>query len=179
MAKKPGRTFPSITVNHRVWRVLAPKWAHAPLSGAGAAASGGRFNRPGIAALYTSFDPMTAIVEYEQEFGNRPGTFCSYDASIRPIVDLTDNETLEALNVKPSDLDCPWKEIAWINQQNPPTWRLADRLINDDIAGIKLPSFQNKTGVNLVLWKWADAKIRSLKVLDQMGDLPKNPDSWR
>lgn len=179
MAKKPGRAYSAITVNHRVWRVLAPKWAHTPLSGAGAALNGSRFNRPGIDALYTSFDPMTAMIEYEQEFGIRPGTLCPYDASIWPIADLTDAKTLGALNVKPADLECPWKEIAWVNHQDPPTWRLADRLINDGIAGIKVPSFQNKMGFNLVLWKWADVKTRSLRVLDPMGDLPMNQDSWR
>ena len=179
MAKKPGRTYPAITVNHRVWRVLAPKWSHAPLSGAGAAVNGGRFNRPNIDALYTSFDMMTAVIEYQQEFGFRPGTFCAYDANIRLIVDLTDSKTLNMLNVKPSDLNCPWKQFAWVNHQDPPTWLLADRLINDGIAGIKAPSFQKRMGFNLVLWKWADVKTRSLKVVDPTGDLPKNQDSWQ
>ena len=179
MAKKPVRPYPAITVKHRVWRVLAPKWAHAPLSGAGAAIQGGRFNRPGIETFYCSYDPMTALVEYGQEFGNRPGTFCSYETNIRPIADLTDSKTLGALNVTLADLDCPWKDIAWVQNKTPPTWRLVDRLIDDGIAGIKTPSFQNRMGVNLVLWKWADAKSRSLSANDPIGDLPKNQDSWR
>ncbi|WP_439546652.1 RES domain-containing protein [Sandarakinorhabdus sp.] len=35
-------------------RYLTPRWSHAPLSGAGAALHGGRFNRPGVPALYLS-----------------------------------------------------------------------------------------------------------------------------
>ncbi|WP_446721252.1 RES domain-containing protein [Mesorhizobium sp. 113-3-3] len=35
-------------------RYLTPKWAFLPTSGAGAAMDGGRFNLPGIEALYVS-----------------------------------------------------------------------------------------------------------------------------
>lgn len=179
MAKKPKRSYSTITVKHRLIRVLVPRWAHAPLSGAGAAINGGRFNRPGQDALYVSFDQITAMVEYQQEFGFRPCTLCAYDADIRLVVDLTDSKTRGQLNVTLADLDCAWKEIAWILHQDPPTWRLADRLINDGISGIKVPSFQNKMGFNLVLWKWADVKTRSLKVIDPMGELPKDQKSWQ
>ena len=179
MAKKLRRGYPAITVNQRVFRILSPRWAHAPLGGGGAATNGGRFNRPKVDSLYTSFDLMTAVVEYEQEFGIRPGTFCTYDVSVRPVVDLTDDKVLSALKVETADLACPWKEIAWINKQDPPTWQLADRLIEDGIAGIKVPSFRNTVGINLVLWKWGDAKTRRLDVIDPTGELPKNQDSWR
>lgn len=48
------------------YRVLHPKWAFSPTSGEGAAKYGGRANRPGIAALYLSLDPETALAEYKQ-----------------------------------------------------------------------------------------------------------------
>lgn len=172
MAKRTGRAYPTISVKHRVWRVLSPKWAHAPLGGDGAAVNGGRFNRPGRATLYLSFELMTAIAEYEQEFGVRPGTFCAYDASIRPIVDLTDAKVLAALKITSADLAGPWKEWAWVRRQDPSTWRLGDRLIDDGVAGIKVPSSRFPSGVNLVLWKWADVKTRALTVLDPIGELP-------
>ncbi|TIO05675.1 MAG: RES domain-containing protein, partial [Mesorhizobium sp.] len=38
---------------------LTPKWAFLPTSGAGAAMDGGRFNRPGIEALYLGVHPST------------------------------------------------------------------------------------------------------------------------
>lgn len=48
-------------------RVLTPRWAIAPTSGAGAAKGGGRFNRPGIEALYLSATSQTAEAEYRQD----------------------------------------------------------------------------------------------------------------
>ena len=47
-------------------RFLTPKWAFVPLSGVGAAIDGGRFNRPGVEALYLSRTPQTALEEYRQ-----------------------------------------------------------------------------------------------------------------
>jgi RES domain-containing protein len=44
------------------YRALTPRWAYQPKSGAGAAAVGGRFNRPGIEARYLAetagLDPL-------------------------------------------------------------------------------------------------------------------------
>jgi RES domain-containing protein len=48
------------------YRYLTPKWAFVPTSGAGAALDGGRFNRPGVEALYLSRAPQTALEEYRQ-----------------------------------------------------------------------------------------------------------------
>jgi RES domain-containing protein len=45
-------------------------------------------------------------------------------------------------------------------------------LIDDGVAGIKVPSSRFPSGVNLVLWKWADVKTRALTVLDPIGELP-------
>jgi len=42
-------------------RYLTPKWAFVPTSGAGAAAEGGGFNRPGVEALYLSRLAATAL----------------------------------------------------------------------------------------------------------------------
>ncbi|MET3524880.1 RES domain-containing protein [Mesorhizobium abyssinicae] len=44
-------------------RCLAPKWAFLPTSSAGAAIDGGRFNRPGVEALYLSRSAQTALDE--------------------------------------------------------------------------------------------------------------------
>ena len=51
------------------YRYLTPKWAFVPLSGAGAASEGGRFNRAGVEALYLSLPPQTALEEYRQDYG--------------------------------------------------------------------------------------------------------------
>lgn len=52
--------------NSTAYRMLVPKWAVAPTSGAGAAKHGGRANRSGVAALYLALDIETAVKEYQQ-----------------------------------------------------------------------------------------------------------------
>ena len=46
-----------------VYRAHNPQWSWTPLSGEGARRHGGRFNRRGVPALYTSLAPLTAIRE--------------------------------------------------------------------------------------------------------------------
>jgi RES domain-containing protein len=53
-------------------RYLTPKWAFLPTSGAGAAIDGGRFNRPGVEAVYLSRAPQTALEEYRQGCQHHP-----------------------------------------------------------------------------------------------------------
>ena len=46
-----------------VYRAHHPGWAYQPTSGEGAERHGGRFNRKGLTALYTSLDITTAWME--------------------------------------------------------------------------------------------------------------------
>ena len=169
---------PRLRVRRRCWRVLAPRWAAEPLSGAGAARHGGRFNEPGTPALYVSEDLMTAVAEYEQDLGIRPGTFCAYEVDVDGIVDLTDPTVREGLGTTPGDIACPWKEIALVRRQRPPTWELAARLIAAGCAGLRAPSVRQPGGVNLVLWRWNDDPARTVTVHDPQGDLPADQTSW-
>ena len=49
----------------------------------------------------------TALPQYEQNLGIRPGTLCAYDVEADGIADLTDPDTLRAIGVEPADLECP------------------------------------------------------------------------
>ena len=158
----------------RCWRVLAPRWAHAPLSGAGAARHGGRYNAPGSAALYLSEDLLTAIAEYGQELGIRPGTFCAYELDVADIVDLTQETTRATLGVTLEDLLAPWQEIAFVRGKRPPTWNLAHRLQEIGCAGARVPSAVLPNTANIVLWRWNDAPDRRVVAHDPLGDLPLN-----
>ena len=73
-----------------VYRAHNPRWAFSPLSGEGAARTGGRFNRPGVLALYTSLTLETAVREAAQGFARKldPLTLCSYDVDCADIADL-------------------------------------------------------------------------------------------
>jgi RES domain-containing protein len=145
--------------------------AHAPLSGAGAARFGGRFNPAGVPALYLSEDLETAVAEYQQDIGLRPGTFCAFDVSLTHTLDLSNAEARAVVGVAAEDLACPWRELLLVDKVTPPSWTLARRLIEQDCAAIRVPSTRRSGGVNLVVWRWNDIPERRIIALDPNEDL--------
>jgi len=162
-----GRPF--FQVSQSFWRLMAPKSAHAPLNGAGAATHGGRFNRQGQDALYMSSDLETALSECGQDMADRPGTFCRYDVAIDHIADLRDRDFCATLGTSLALLACPWKKILLIDKSEPPTWPLVDKLLDAGASGALVPSQRRPAGYNLVLWNWNNA---SVKPFDPNNDLP-------
>lgn len=177
MASAPEHAF--IRVRARFRRVLAPRWAHAPLSGDGAARHGGRWNSIGTPALYLSADLSTAVAEYQQDIGIRPGTFCAYDVVTNGVLDLTTEAGAIAAGIDPTDRFVAWKTILLVRRRTPPGWTLAPRVLGAGGAGALVPSVQNGGGVNLVLWRWNDEPTRRVAVLDPRTDLPSVQSSWR
>ncbi len=166
-----------------VWRAHNPRWAFDPASGRGAALYGGRFSRPGRAALYTSMRFETAWLEAQQAFPFKaqPMTLCGYDVDCEDVVDLTDPATLATLGVDRAALACPWERLA-DDGETPPSWSLADRLIEEGRAGIVAPSFAfaaSGADVNAIFWRWGPDPPHQVRVIDDSGRLPKNDASWR
>ena len=73
-------------------------WSFSPLSGAGAAIHGGRFNPKGMPALYLSLSIDGAVTEAAQGFAGKlePLTICLYEVDCDDIVDLSTAESREA-----------------------------------------------------------------------------------
>lgn len=161
------------------WRILAPKWAHQPLSGAGSALYGGRWNPKGTPALYVSENFETAFMEYEQDLGTRPGTFCAYKVNCEDIADLTDPNTQRALTCNDDVLFCKWKQILLVQKEAPPTWSVVQILIQQGFVGARVPSARRPGGVNLVLWRWNHTPRHQIEVIDLKLDLPRNQKSWQ
>lgn len=158
-------------------RVLTPRWTAEPLSGAGAAERGGRWNEPGTPALYLSEDHVTAFAEYMQDL-ERPDLLTPYDGAAEHVVDLCDQGVRSALGVDEPVLLCPWKTIARIERRRPPSWDLAAHL--GDADGVRVPSAQRPGGVILVLWRWNLASGGARVVaIDPNRDLPRDAASWR
>ncbi|WP_457155484.1 RES family NAD+ phosphorylase, partial [Mesorhizobium sp. P5_C1] len=90
-------------------RYLTPKWAYVPTSGGGAAIDGGRFNRPGVEALYLARAPQTALEEYRQGASiTPPATLAAYKVSLDQVVDLSVGYDPSDWAVEWAEWDCPW-----------------------------------------------------------------------
>lgn len=165
-----------------VFRAHHPRWAYDPVSGEGARRHGGRFNRPGVPALYTALRMETAWLEAQQGFAFKaqPLTLCSYAVDCTDIVDLTDPGTRSVLNVTHADLSCPWENLADLGREVP-SWTMADRLIALGAAGVIVPSFAHRAGPedrNLIFWRWSEDLPHQITVNDDQRRLPRNDSSW-
>ena len=155
-----------------VYRAHNPQWAWTPLSGEGARRHGGRFNRRGVPALYTSLEPLTAIRE-AQPLGRpmQPLVLCAYAVDVEPVCDALDEELRRSLGIAASDLACPTWEADMLAGGIPASQELADRLIAEGFAGIRVQSFAAEAGpddLNLVLWRWgADRPSRAVLIDDE------------
>lgn len=166
-----------------VYRAHNPRWSFAPDSGAGAAKHGGRFNRPGLPALYTSSRYELAVIEAQQglPFKLQPLTIISYTVDHDRVLDLSSAPACAAAGVSRQDLDCAWELIAF-DGNTPPSWALAERLIDAGVGAIIVPSFADgadERGVNLVFWDWQAAPPRQVVVNDDEHRLPADDRSWR
>ena len=159
-----------ITIDGRFWRMLGVRWQREPLSGAGAARSGGRWNRPGEPALYLSSDHSTAIAEYNQGLVH-PGTLVAFDIHSTAIADLTDTGVSNSLELTDADLRADWRRIVEVERGMPPGWGLADQLTGAGFDGMLVPSVV-APGTNLVLWQWSiGGPGANVRVVDPHGDL--------
>jgi len=162
------------------YRMHTPRWATAPTSGAGAAAHGGRANRPGTAALYLALEPETAVREYQQLSPLMPpGTLVSYTVRVAPIVDFRAGHDGARWSALWEEFHSDWREL-WSNQRvEPPSWVLADEAIAAGAKGILFVSKLAPSGLNLVIYNDILTTDDTLQVYDPTGALPKNQDSWR
>ena len=157
------------------YRMHTPRWATAPTSGAGAAAHGGRANRPGTQALYLALEPETAVREYQQLSPLMPpGTLVSYTVRVAPVADFRAGYDVASWSELWEEFHCDWREL-WFNQRvEPPSWVLADEA---SAAGAKGRVFASKlapNGLNLVIYNDMLTADDALQGYDPTGALPKN-----
>ncbi|MGD9710631.1 MAG: RES family NAD+ phosphorylase [Thermomicrobiales bacterium] len=160
-------------------RYLTPKWAFLPTSGAGAAIDGGRFNRPGVEALYLSLSAQTALEEYRQGAGiTPPATLAAYKIALAEVADLSRGFDPNFWDGAWQEWDCAWRQIARIDGNIPPSWKLADRVITAGLRGIMFPSLQHAGGTNLVIFPANLVEGDQVTVHDPDHRLPHDQSSW-
>lgn len=159
------------------YRVHTPRWAHAPLSGAGAASHGGRANRPGVAALYLSLELETALAEYRQLSPLMPpGLMVSYTMQLGPVIDLGSGID-GGWDPLWHDFHCDWRALHFDKAVEPPSWVLGDIALAAGAKGILFSSVLT-TGINLVLYTEQLDATDILDVYDPDGGLPRDQRSW-
>ena len=161
-------------------RYLTPRWAYLPTSGAGAALDGGRFNRPGVEALYLSRGPQTALEEYRQGASIvPPATLAAYRITLAAVADLSQGFEPKIWDDAWKEWDCAWRKIARIDRKVPPSWKLADVVITTGLRGMLFPSLRHAGGTNLVIFPANLVDGDGVSVHDPDHRLPRDQSSWR
>jgi RES domain-containing protein len=158
------------------YRALRPAWSFKPLSGAGAAHNGGRWNAKGTPALYLAEDPMTALAEYNQDFSFRPVTLAQYRLKNARLADLRDPTFRHDQGIDDAAMSCAWYALS-LQGLEVPSWKAATILANRGYHGLLYPSRFNGSSC-LALWAWNDASGCTVTVSDQDGRLPRDDRSW-
>ncbi|OLP62646.1 hypothetical protein BJF93_07085 [Xaviernesmea oryzae] len=152
-----------------LYRALNPIYAREPLSGRGAALYGGRFNKKGTPALYTSLSVLTALREANQAGSLQPTMLVSYSADIERVFDSRDNSALVAEGMDAAALaDATWRDQMRTNGEAR-TQRFAWQLAAAGYHGLLVSSFAtgaSATDFNLVLWQWSDMSPCRLTLID-------------
>ncbi len=178
-----------------LWRAFVPRWAHLPLSGEGAARFGGRWNPPGLPAIYAARELSTAWAEYNQGFVQHPAMIAQLELSDADLADLTDAAVLEELGVAEAIHRCQWRDamerglvpethelmrrlLAEERGLVPETHELMRRLLAEGRHGVVYPSIMSPGGTCVALWRWNDTAAPRLAVIDPEHRLPKTPASW-
>jgi len=174
--------FRSIGPQMVFYRFHSPRWADRPLSGKGSALQGGRFNRPGIEALFLSTDIQTAQAEYQQEASLMPpATVTAYRITLGQVIDLSAGYDPSMWGPEWEDWNCDWRAMAFAENIEPPSWALGDLARTAGARGILFPSLKRRApdALNLAIFTTSVLESDELQVHDPRGDLPRNQDSWK
>jgi RES domain-containing protein len=157
----------ALAYSGKLYRALNPIYAREPLSGAGAQKYGGRFNAKGVAALYTSLAPITALREANQVGNLQPTTLVCYEADIERIFDTRNLSEIAKRGITPNHLSAAtWRDemrTKGVSQSQV----FANTLIKEGYHGILVRSFAAGADVseaNLVLWVWGPSSPSKLNL---------------
>jgi RES domain-containing protein len=160
------------------YRALTPSWAYRAESGAGAAAAGGRFNRPGIEARYLADTAAGALLEYQQESALlSPATVATFLVTAE-VIDFSNGYAPAHWSALWAEAYCNWKGLAFLENIDPPSWDIGDLARARGIAGILYRSARDPQVRCLVLYPEFADRFKA-PVHDPDGKLPHDALSWK
>lgn len=125
-----------------------------PLATEGARRLGGRFNPPGMPALYLAPSPTLALAESTRanELAGfvpfAPRRLVCVHVRLSAVIDLTKPAVVEALGVVPEELTGDWL----LAEELTPTQELGDKAFRERAEGILFPSRLDEQKANLVVF---------------------------
>jgi RES domain-containing protein len=176
----------AVALDEVVYRSASVRFANAVdfLSGAGAAAFGGRWNPRGIEAVYASLSIQTATSEAYQNIlkhgfsasSIRPRVFAGAQARLQALLDLTDARIRKRLGFSLAELlDEDWLGI---QEESEESWTQAvgRGAYLAGFEGLIVPSSQDRPdGKNIVIFPDRLRRGSKIVILGQR-ELPAHPD---
>ncbi|HPM81541.1 MAG TPA: RES family NAD+ phosphorylase [Candidatus Anammoximicrobium sp.] len=177
----------AITLNEIIVRSTGTRYANEEdfLSGRGAARHGGRWNRPGLRAVYASLDVITATYEAYQNFLDygfalsaiRPRVTAGALAKRGTVLDLTDSAIRRKIGFTLTELlDEDWEAIQ-VRGEESWTQAIGRGSRQAGFEAILVPSARHRGGRNIVIFPDGLAPGSSLALLAPR-DLPPHPSDW-
>lgn len=142
-------------------------------SGAGAARTGGRWNRLGLPAIYASLDVMTATLEAYQNFVRLgfpltailPRVTAGAKATLGKVLDLTDQAVLSQIGFSPAELaEEKWRAIQAGGEESW-TQAIGRGCQQAGFEALIAASAQNDDGKNIVIFPKRLAKTSKIRIL--------------
>jgi RES domain-containing protein len=145
-----------------IYRSAVPKYATSSdlLSGEGSRNNGARWNPVGMAVVYGSFTPQTALEEalahasyYQLRIhASMPRTFVAIEFKLQAVLDLTDGRNRQALAIAESRLlSCDWRAEMQAGKV-PVTQQVGRAAFKAGMEAILVRSAADPAGQNLVVF---------------------------
>ncbi|MEE8452885.1 MAG: RES family NAD+ phosphorylase, partial [Thermoguttaceae bacterium] len=177
----------AVELDAPVFRSAGVKYANEKdfVSGEGAGYNGGRWNPPGIKAIYASLDPVTAVKESFQEFAKygfkstdiKPRVIAGAKVNVRRLLDLTDARIRRKLGFPLDELT--QEDWAAIQNAGEESWTQAigRGCRAAGFEGLLAPSARHRPGKNVVVFP---DKLDSDSSVDLIApdELPPHPSQW-
>lgn len=137
----------------------------------GSGSSDTRYSLQGMETIYLTNTEQTVIVERKETglIKSPPHYHIWAEVNLRNVLDLTDNKTLQKIDIKPEEqiiLDLEWEGLQDVCGVTPFTQHLGSRAFDLKYEAIKFKSVREPKSTNLVIFPHNLKEVSKIKVYD-------------